>query len=152
MIGKCCMYFGKCTLYFVYDLLLMDQVRKQFFFSLFWILCFLEQFYNPRHTCFTCKTLSNVISLFKMDYVSYFNKLLGPCAATFRIIFGLLKALLLYNLSEWALLIYCSIYLTKGILIMFQRVMHRLQEYLWKILLTITVFIQARHTFIFLLN
>lgn len=76
----------------------------------------------------------------------------GHMQSTFRIIFGLLKALLLYNLSEWALLIYCSIYLTKGILIMFQRVMYHLQEYLCKILLTITVFIQARHTFIFLLN
>lgn len=76
----------------------------------------------------------------------------GHVRSAFEIIFGLLKALLLYNLSEWALLIYCSIYLAKGILIMFQRVMYHLQECLCKISLTITVFIQPRRTFIFLLN
>ena len=76
----------------------------------------------------------------------------GHVQSAFRIIFGLLKALCLHNLSECALLIYWVVYLAKGILIMFQGVMYLLQEYLSKILLAIRVFIQLRHTFIFLLN
>lgn len=51
-----------------------------------------------------------------MGWVSYFNKLLGPVQAVFKFLFGLLKVLLLHNLSECALLIYCVIYLTKGII------------------------------------
>ena len=76
----------------------------------------------------------------------------GHVQSTFKIIFGISKALFLYNLSECTLLIYCAVYLAKSILITFQRVMYHTQEYLCKILLTITVFIQPRHTFVFLLN
>ena len=72
-----------------------------------------------------------------MGWVSYFNKLLGPVQAVFKFLFGLLKVLLLHNLSECALLIYCVIYLTKGIIKMFPSVMYHLQEYLCEILLTI---------------
>lgn len=64
----------------------------------------------------------------------------GHVQSAFKIIFGISKALF-YNLSECVLLIYCAVYLAKGILIVFQRVMYHTQEYLYKILLTITVFI-----------
>ena len=72
--------------------------------------------------------------------------------AVFKFLFGLLKVLLLHNLSEYALLIYRAIYLTKGILIMFPSIMYHLQEYLCEILLIIRVFMQPRHTHTFLLN
>lgn len=128
MIGKC----HVCTFCLVY----FEQTRSG---NTIFYLEFQLSLNNSitLATCFICKMLSYVISLSQVGYVSYFNKLLGPVQAVFKFLFGLLKVLLLHNLSECALLIYRAIYLTKGILIMFPSVTYHLQEYLCEILLTI---------------
>lgn len=67
-----------------------------------------------------------------MDYGSYFNKLLEPCAVTIQNYIWALEHPFLHNQSECALLIYCTIYLTKGLLIMFLSITYRLREYFCK--------------------
>lgn len=127
-----------CTFYFVYSFttLLMDQIRKHNLFFYFEFHVFLNSFITLAIHALLAKKLSNVISFFKVGYVSYFNKLLRPVQLAFKIICVLLQALLLYNLNECALLIYFAIYLAKDILRMFHSVIYHLQEYLCKILLT----------------
>lgn len=94
------------------------------------------------------KKLSKVISLPKMDYASYFNKLWGPCIVSIGNYIWALGSPFLHYLSECAGLIYCTIDHAKGILIIFLKVMYPLQEYSCKISLTIRAFIQPRYTFI----
>lgn len=44
-------------------------------YALSFISYTLDKFYNVSHMCLPFQKLSNMISCFKMDYVSYFNKL-----------------------------------------------------------------------------